>query len=134
VSATAAQCTAWETFRGSISSTTTYSSITIKGTFDATGVTCSGAGANTLCQNLRTGTTTSIACSGRTWAIGGCGSSTIGASPAISLAAEAGVCSCTSPSYVARPCIDFGITNPNWGGANTATCSGPTQTLTVVCQ
>src|SRR5579871_4661013 len=34
---------------------------------------------------------------------------------------------CPSPGWIIRPCI----MNSNWGGANTATCGGPTQTLTL---
>ena len=38
----------------------------------------------------------------------------------------------TATSLAVRPCIGAG--NPNWGGMNTATCNGPTQTLEVICE
>jgi hypothetical protein len=35
---------------------------------------------------------------------------------------------CPNPGYLIRPCIS----NANWGGVNTATCtSNPTQTMTI---
>ena len=111
------QCTAWNTFRASL--TGTYSSIKMKGTYNTAGIECTGAIANTIAQALRNGTTGSWSCGGYTWYIGSCG-------PGIELAINQSICSCPT-GYSIRPCIG----NTNWGGVNTATCSGPTQTMTV---
>src|SRR5437868_1795518 len=46
-----------------------------------------------------------------------------------SIADGAHVCACPNPGYVVRP--DIGPNNSSWGGVNTATCGGPTQTMTV---
>jgi hypothetical protein len=45
------------------------------------------------------------------------------------VSANGAICGCTA-GYVARPCI----ANANFGGANTATCGGPTQALVVICE
>ncbi len=52
---------------------------------------------------------------------GGCGGG-------VELSAANSICSCPNPEYIVRPCIG----NANWGGVNTATCGGDTQTMTVV--
>ncbi|MBW2264452.1 MAG: hypothetical protein JRG91_21005, partial [Deltaproteobacteria bacterium] len=98
------QCTGWNTWR-----------------FDTTGRTCTDPTiVQAMADALRTAGTGSWSCDGNTWTVGPCGSGT-------AIAANAGVCSCLTPDYVARPCIN----NLNWGGVNTASCSSPTQTLTV---
>jgi hypothetical protein len=117
-----AQCTAWNTFRASL--TGTYSSITIKGTNDMVGVTCTGATANTLCQALRTNTAVGpTVCGARTWKTGTCGSG-------IELSANGDTCSCSN-GYIVRPCITSTV---NWGGVNGVTCNAASQTMTVICQ
>jgi hypothetical protein len=119
------QCTDWTTFRGKL--TGTYTSITMKGSNDTTGRTCTGADANTLCQALHTNTLVgATSCGGYTWEVStSCGS----ASPELS--ADGSMCTCETTGYDVRPCID---TDDNWGGINTATCGAPTQTMTVSCQ
>jgi len=89
-------------------------------------VTCNGAAADTICTALGNGQpVANVACDGRTWNVGSCGSGTeINAQGAV-------VCQCTNPGYTVRPCIN--PNNPNWGGVNTATCNGPTQTIQVLC-
>ena len=133
---TSPHCRAWNTFRAGL--TGSYASITIFGSRNPSGVTCTGTAANTLCQALRTGTDTSVSCGGRTWRVGSCGAeNTSGVNvPAIELNATGDMCSCPTGTNAAivRPCIDVYITNPNWGGLQTETCSGPTQTLGVRCQ
>jgi hypothetical protein len=116
------QCTAWTTFRSQL--TGTYSSITISGTNDTVGRTCSGAGANTLCQALHNNTSTSVSCGGFTWVTDQC-------TGGIELTADNGTCSCTNPGYNVRPCLN---TNGDWGGVNTKSCAAPSQTITVMCQ
>lgn len=115
------QCPLWNSWRANLAANIAYQSVTIRGSNDATGATCRGAAANTLCQALRTGTAVSASCDGRTWVTGNCGSG-------IELSANGGVCQC-SAGYVARPCIG----NVNWGGVNGATCSAPSQTIEVQC-
>ena len=114
-----AQCTAWNTFRGLLIGN--YTSVTISGSNDLTGVSCAGVEANKLCQALRTGTAVSTPCDGRIWTVGSCGSG-------ISLSLDT-MCSCNT-TYTVRPCIG----NPNWGGVKISACSAPSQTLTVNCQ
>ncbi len=117
------QCTAWNTFRSSL--TGTYSTITLSGSNDTTGRTCSGATANTLCQALHNNTAVgAVSCGGYSWTTGTCGSG-------IELSADGTICVCNTPGYDARPCI---TTTVNWGGITTATCNAPSQTITVTCQ
>ncbi len=119
-----ASCAPWNTYRMAL--TGNYSSVNIKGTFDNVGFTCTNSGANEpnqIATNLRNGTAFSIVCGAHTWNVGTCGAG-------IELTASGpGVCQCQTPGYTMRPCINVG--NANWGGANTATCTGPTQTITV---
>jgi hypothetical protein len=118
------QCIAWNTWRANL--TGTYTSVTLSGSNDTTGRTCTGSGANTLCQALRTGATVSnLSCGGYTWNVDFCSGMTW------ELTADNGACSCTNPGYNIRPCIN---TNGDWGGITTKTCSAPSQTLSVTCQ
>jgi Stigma-specific protein, Stig1 len=120
-----AQCTSWNTFRASL--TGTYTSITMSGTDDPTGRTCTGADANTLCQALRTGTASgTLSCGGYTWGV----TTTCDSAPELN-ASTGAACGCEpSAGYDLRPCQG----NDNWGGVNTTTCAAPTQTITVVCE
>jgi hypothetical protein len=120
------QCPAWEAFRSQLTSTS-YSSVTMSGTFDTTGVTCNDPTVATqICRALNSGSFLSVPCNGRIWNVGDCGNS-------VELSADGSTCVCDF-GYVARPCIDGGFSNPNWGGMNTSTCFGPSQNMTVVCQ
>jgi hypothetical protein len=118
------QCTAWNTFRTKL--TGTYSTITMSGTDDTGGVTCTGADANTLCQGLHNGVAVAaLTCGGHTWEIGiSCGSTSS------ELSADGTLCACETTGFDVRPCIG----NDNWGGVDTATCDAPTQTMTVTCE
>jgi hypothetical protein len=114
-----AQCTNWDTFRASLA-TCGYNSVTIKGTNDTVGVTCTDSGApDQIAALLKSGTDGSVTCGTRTWRVGAC----IG----IELNAANVTCECETPGYTVRPCVG----NFNWGGVNTATCSAPSQTMTV---
>ena len=64
---------------------------------------------------------------GNVWSISG----TCGAGIEISVKPTAGICACDNSTAIGtlRPCINTG--NPNWGGVGTATCSGPTQNITL---
>ncbi len=117
-------CTQWNTFRASL--TGTYSSITISGTNDVVGRTCTGASADQLCKALKNGTTVSgISCGGFTWYVGAnCAGS-------VELGADTSPCTCTNPGYSVRPCLS---SNGDWGGVKTNTCGAPSQSITVRCQ
>ncbi|MEZ4361556.1 MAG: M57 family metalloprotease [Kofleriaceae bacterium] len=121
-SAPAGVCTAWNNFRSSL--TGTYSKVTLRGSADPDGVTCSGTNANTICQALRTGTPiSSLTCDGNTWNVGACGGTAV--------SVNSSVCSCpASGAHIARPCIG----NSNWGGMGTATCGSPGQSMDVICE
>lgn len=115
-------CNLWNNFRGSL--TESYSSITVSGSRDSTGRSCTGATANTICQALRNNQTGSWSCGGNTWRTGSCGGG-------LELAVGSGICQCSSTNYSVRPCINV---NANWGGLP-GTCSWPpTQTMQVTCQ
>jgi len=119
---TSPACISWNAFRARL--TSTYNKVTISGSSDPTGVSCSGPNADTICKALASGTKVgSIACDGRNWQVGDCGTSSI------ELSANGNMCACTT-GYVARPCIG----NSNWGGAGTDTCYAPSQSITVRCE
>jgi hypothetical protein len=118
---TTAQCTAWNNFLGTLNNGG-FHSVTISGTFDTVGVTCNEpAAANRICQAMHDGSSMSVFCNGRNWGVGQCGGTEV--------TANGFVCSCGT-GYTARPCTGSG----DWGGANTNTCFGPSQTLTVSCE
>jgi cysteine-rich repeat protein len=120
----AQQCVTWNTFRTMTQQINNFSTVVIRGSNHPQGVTCNGVPANTICQALGDGlAVNNVMCNGRTWNVGNCGNG-----PEINAQLN-GVCACTSPGYTVRPCIG----NNNWGGVNTATCGGPTQTIEVIC-
>jgi hypothetical protein len=114
----AQHCTDWTAYRAAIPSNAT--SITIKGSQDTTGLTCTGSAATQIVQNLIAGNTFSVSCNGKTWSTGNCSG--------IELSAE-GACTCGS-QHVLRPCIP----SSSWGGVGTTSCGAPTQTMTVEVQ
>ncbi len=118
-----AQCDSWNDFLSNQLVNGGYSSITMSGTFDLNGVTCSDPTAATqICQALHSRSSVSVFCNGHSWNVGQCGG--------LELAIDNNVCFCTfGNSHTVRPC-----TGPNWGGVNSETCDGPSQTMTVVCQ
>ena len=118
------QCDGWNNFRAQLS-LGTFSSITIKGSNDTTGVTCANAAAaNEICQGLGGGSNLGVACNGLLWAIDTCGSG-------VEISASTGNCQCDAANgYTVRPC-DGTI---DWGGVKSATCDPPSQSLTVICQ
>ncbi len=114
-------CTDWTNFRALLSGT--YTSITVRGTFDSVGHTCTGATANVICQALHTGATVAATlCNGNMWAVDTC--------TGIELTASGSACACQTPGWDLRPCLP----SASWGGVNTTTCTAPTQTMTVICQ
>jgi hypothetical protein len=118
-----AQCTNWNDFLDNQLDLGSFTAVTVSGTFDPTGVTCSDPTAATqICQALHNRATTSVSCNGHSWNIGQCGG--------LELAVDNPVCFCTSGfDHTLRPCEGF-----QWGGVGTQTCFAPSQTMTVVCQ
>jgi cysteine-rich repeat protein len=116
------QCTAWNTFRGSLAAAG-YTKLTMRGNLDMVGKVCTGVNANTLCQALKNNTTITLACDGNTWRTGQCGGG-------IEITTSSAICQCDSPAHTVRPCIG----NTNWGGMAGATCGAGTQTLEVICE
>lgn len=120
------ECTAWNTFRGQLSAGG-FTSMTIKGSNDPVGITLTTASyvaaiANALFTNTAYGPVSS---NGYSWAVGLCAVS----GSQYELTATGSICACNT-GYTVRPCIG----NTNWGGVNGNTCSGSSQTLTVVFQ
>jgi hypothetical protein len=101
-----------------------YSAVSMSGTFDPTGVTCSDpATATQICQALHQGSFASVFCNGHFWNVGECGG--------IVMNLDVDICSCDfGAGHAIRPCIF----NDNWGGMNTDTCGAPSQTMSVTCQ
>jgi cysteine-rich repeat protein len=119
-----AHCASWNAFRVMTQQVQVFSTVALYGSNHPQGVSCIGAAANTICQALGDGLAANVMCNGRMWTVGMCG---LG----IELSANA-VCQCTNGSgYTARPCIGQG--NFSWGGVNSNTCSGPSQTIEVIC-
>jgi hypothetical protein len=117
-----AQCTLWTSFVGQLT-VRAYTSLIMCGTFDPIGVSTTDPN---VIANISMALRTSMAygpvmSNSRSWAIGRCGSG-------YELSASGSTCQCATPGYLLRPCIN----NLNYGGINTTTCSGPTQTITVI--
>ncbi len=105
-----------------------YDTVTISGTNDSVGRTLTDATiVPQIAAAMQSGTYGSWTVGAVTWAAGsGCGD---GITLAANSAGDRAICSCENPGYVVRP--DIGTGNANWGGVNTATCNGPSQTITV---
>ncbi|CAF3773177.1 unnamed protein product [Rotaria magnacalcarata] len=114
------QCTDWTTFRALLVGSS-YTSLTISGTNDPTGITLTNAVyVNAIAQALRTYSSYGpVSSNSYSWAVGGCGGGP-------ELTATGCVCCCNT-GYTVRPCIG----NYNWGGVNCYTCTAAGQTLTV---
>lgn len=94
--------------------------MTMKGTYDMTGKTCSDKQAvRQIADALYNGYDASIPCDGEIWQVGtGCSDRNCGSkSDYIELTLNQYTCNCGT-SYTIRP----GMTSPNWGGINTETC------------
>ncbi|NQW42537.1 MAG: T9SS type A sorting domain-containing protein [Bacteroidetes bacterium] len=110
----------WGSFRSSLDTTNDrFMSITIKGTYDMVGKTCTDKYATRqIADALYNGTNTVIACDGLNWQIGNCYDYNCGSySEAIELTLNQYTCNC-GISYSIRPCVS----SPNWGGINTEIC------------
>jgi hypothetical protein len=124
-------CGLWNTFRAGINPSTVYSTITLSGSNNPTGRSCTGAAANTLCQALRTGVSAYVSCNGFNWAVDTCAGIELVTDAAGGLGASGCTCSSNStPAYSVRPCH----TDGNWGGiAASSLCGQATQTISVTC-
>lgn len=100
-----------------------HTSIHIAGTYDVPGRTCTGPAATTLCNTLRDGGSTSIACDGSTWHVGA------SCEGAMEVTVDGTDCSCAYPGVALRPCVSL----VDWGGVGTSTCSGPSQEIYIEC-
>lgn len=118
-----AQCDAWNDFlRNGLVSGATYSRVSMSGTFNPTGFTCSDPVAATrVCRALHNGSFDSVFCDGHNWNIGQCNGA--------ELTVDSFGCSCSFGNTV-RPCGGFSF----WGGINTQACNAPSQNLTVICE
>ena len=115
----------WNSFRASLGSGT-FTSLTIKGSNDATGVSVTNPTiAAQIASALYTGRAGVWTSDGRTWAVGlGC---SIYGSGVVELSANGDNCACSN-GYIIRPQIE----NENWGGVNGRTCNAVSQQITVV--
>jgi len=118
-----AQCDRWNDFVVNRLIDGSYGRVTMLGTFDLTGVTCSNPVAATrICNALHDGAFDTVFCDGHNWSVGACAG--------MEVSIDFSVCACNfSPGHTVRPC-----TNSNWGGVNTETCGAPSQNMTVVCE
>ncbi|HET9622055.1 MAG TPA: hypothetical protein VFP84_11855 [Kofleriaceae bacterium] len=121
-----AQCTAWLDFTNNQLLAPSYSSVTVSGTFNPFGTTCTNpAAATQICQALHTGSFTNVFCDGHTWNTGSCGNG-----PEVSVDTF-GVCFCQSFNVsTVRPCEG----GDSWGGVLTTSCGAPSQNMQVLCQ
>lgn len=106
-------------------STDKYTKITLRGTYDMVGKSCTDKYAvRQIADALSNGYDVSVACDGEVWSVGtGCSDYNCGnTADYIELTLNTYTCNCGT-SYTIRP----GITSPNWGGINTETCQWWTQ-------
>jgi hypothetical protein len=120
-STSSSQCTAWTTFI-SLLTTGSYTSMTMSGSNDPTGITLTNP---TYILGIATALRTSsaygpVSSNGYSWAVGICGSY-------YELTATGTIYQCNT-GYTVRPCIG----NLNWGAINGYTCSASSQTMTVI--
>ncbi len=122
----------WLTFRAALDTgSKKFLKVTVKGTNDATGVTCDDPQlTRRIAEALRSRTFLSVTCDGRTWRVapgcaGGCGNINDAVELIVTTNAS---CACSNPSYIFRPIIG----NGNWGGINGQTCGAPNQTMEVI--
>ncbi len=121
----ATQCMEWNAFRSKLRGA--YSSITLAGSEDPAGRTCTGTAANALCQALHDGTPVAhLVCDGHVWNVDFCQSGW-------ELSADATACYCGG-DYAIRPCI---VSNGDWGGVRGPSCESNgnrSQVISVACR
>ena len=120
------QCTAWETYRASLSPGYTYSGFSISGSNDPVGITCTDPhAARVIADSLHIGHNVfGITSDGHNWFVQD------SCSGAVELGGDVpgGGCSCSPTGYSVRPCFSGGA---NWGGINGPSCSPASQVMTV---
>ncbi|MEN8190898.1 MAG: hypothetical protein ABFS19_13715 [Thermodesulfobacteriota bacterium] len=136
---TVEQCQAWHTFLSQLSPDEQYSSVTVKGTFNTSGITMTDPAAiQQLVQNISNKSTGLVESDGHKWSVFiGCNlSSCVDAGAGVQLAVDLDLpsgdlakdgCSCLSSASTIRP--DMG--HASWGGISTKTCGASSQTMTV---
>ena len=127
---TGTQCTSLKTFISNMPSNNV-ESIRVYGSNQQTGYSCNDIAKNTQIINyLKNEQIGSVQCNGYYWHAGDCSTND---DYAAELKVDSDVseyCRCLTKSsnlFIARPCIG----NNNWGGLNTATCTPPSQTLSI---
>ncbi|MEX1238478.1 MAG: T9SS type A sorting domain-containing protein [Cyclobacteriaceae bacterium] len=125
---TEAQCQNWNNFRASLA-LKNFASVTISGTFDEVGKTLSNPTAATeLAQRLSSATVGTVTFEGQSWTVGTCGGAVCGgASVTLSVDGSTSACNCDD-KYAIKP----GNIGSQWGGVNTASCNGPSQTMRLI--
>jgi hypothetical protein len=118
-------CTDWKTYVAALGSS--YNSMKISGTYDSVGITCNTASVvNNMAAALKAQTAYTAVCNGHTWSNCNRYNDELWLDPP----SQCSGANCPT-GYIIRPCIG----NANWGGVNTATCSGePSQTMTLSFQ
>lgn len=114
-------CADFTTWRSALAND--HTSIRIAGTYDQGGRECTGPGATTLCNALRTGSSTTVDCDGHTWHVG---HDCVGT---MEVTVDGSTCECANPGYALRPCVPY----VDWGGVGTSTCFGPSQEIYIEC-
>lgn len=116
---------AWNSFKSQLTPHP-YTSLKVSGSNNPTGVTLTDTAAiANIAQAMNTMTPYSVTTGGNTWTVGinACGSGVL-------LAVNAPNCNCDGAAgnlYLFRPEIG----SSNWGGINTPTCNGPSQTMNI---
>ena len=118
------QCQRWNAWRASL--TGTYSKITIRGSRDPVGKTCTGSKADQLCKAIKNLQSITLECDGNVWSLCNRYQGELWLNPP----SQCSGANCPSPGYIVRPCIN----NLNWGGLAGPTCNAPSQSMSVVCQ
>jgi hypothetical protein len=103
--------------------------VTISGSQDPTGITCSDpVAAQQIADAMRNMTTTTVSCDGNDWSVFAGSCQAVGCALPdndLEITINNSGCNC-STTYTLRP----GIGNENWGGIAGPTCDAATQTLT----
>lgn len=128
--ATPEQCSRWYDFLQQLTGKS-FASVTLSGTYDASGITINDpAAATQLASLLSSHTPGSVTSGGHTWTVAmDCGTAACINQQAVTLSVDGNPepCSCDD-TYSIRP---HG-TSGRWGGINTPACSSPDQTMQLV--
>ncbi|CAF1024500.1 unnamed protein product [Adineta steineri] len=120
--ASTAQCPPWTSFVAQLTNRS-YTLLRMYGTFDPVGISTNNS---TIIENIALALRTSTAygpvtSNSHSWVVGLCGDG-------YELSANGSTCQCTNPGYILRPCIN----HQDYGGVNSTTCAGPTQTMALI--